>query len=85
MALSSESALVPETSTPLSDVPRGITHRPRIDGPQNSDEEDEDDPVLKTPETTSDDKWSSSLQVDPQSMVKSETFQVASISMAACT
>lgn len=83
MVLSSESTLVPETPNPSLDIPRGTTPQSRVYGVQNPDKGDEDDPVLKAPGIILGDKWNSSLQVGPQSMSKSESFQVAFIYMAA--
>ena len=82
MVLSSGSALVPETSTPSPDVTRGTTPKSGADDAQNpGGVEEGDGPVLQTPRIILDGKWSS-LQVDPQSMPKSEAFQVAFISLA---
>ena len=83
MVLSSKPVLIPESSTPPSDVPtRGTTHQPRVNNSKNDDEEDEEDSVLKTPETTLNDKWGS-LEADPQSVAKSESIQVVFLSLAA--
>jgi len=84
MVLPSESALLPETSTPPSCTPGGTRYQSRVDNPRNVDEEDEGDQTLGIPENVLEfSQIRSPPRADPQSVAKLEAFQVVLIPLAA--